>query len=154
MGAETSRRNNVAARIAELVAEAAKKAEIDIERVIREMARLSFADIRQGARWSKKKAADGTVSYEVDIVASDALTDDAAAATPRSSAVRTAPFASRCTTSRRRWRAWRGSSSAARVRISPLPPRRPCRRPPTRGPALWTPAKRSGVTGRVTGAFK
>ena len=67
-------------RVAELVAAAAQKAEIDIERVIREMARLSFADIRQVIRWGKKTAEDGTVSFDVDLIDSASLSDDTAAA--------------------------------------------------------------------------
>ncbi|WP_363347134.1 terminase small subunit [Methylocystis echinoides] len=75
----------VVLRVQEIQANAAKRAEITIERTLLELAKIGYADIRKAVRWGEGVAvrdADGneTVSNGVSMLDSAAIDDDTAAA--------------------------------------------------------------------------
>ncbi len=77
--------DKVAARVQEIQAAAAKRAEITIERTLLELAKIGFADIRKAVRWGEGiavKDAEGNeaISNGVAMLDSAEIDDDTAAA--------------------------------------------------------------------------
>ena len=76
----------VSGRISALRAEIAKRAEITAEKVLRELARIAFADIRKAVKWTNGPALDMNgeegikIESSVMLVPSEELDDDIAAA--------------------------------------------------------------------------
>ena len=83
----------VAARVAEIQARGAERAEITVERIARELAKIGFADIRKAVRWhssliTEEDNPDGgdvlviknIVTNNVEIIGSDEIDDETAAA--------------------------------------------------------------------------
>ncbi len=73
----------VKARIDELLQNAADKAGLTVERVLSELSKIAFADIRQAVRWGRgpidSKSKHGN-SNGLELVPSDEISDDIAAA--------------------------------------------------------------------------
>lgn len=77
----------IQARIDELLGPTAARAEITIERTLRELAKIGFADIRQASKWRATRsslASDGSdeinTRTEIVLMDSDSIPDDVAAA--------------------------------------------------------------------------
>ena len=72
----------VAAAIAEAQAKRSKRTEITQDRVIAELAKLGFYDIRKAVRWgdAPERGEEGELVYPVEMVASEDLDDATAAA--------------------------------------------------------------------------
>lgn len=75
----------VAARVAEIQEAGARRAEITVERVLLELAKIGFADIRKVARWSNgllpaRDEQDAIMGTVVVAIPSDMIGDDIAAA--------------------------------------------------------------------------
>lgn len=73
---------DVADAIAEAKAKRDKRTEVTQDRVIAELAKLGFYDIRKAVRWGAKPEASGDSDavYPVELVASEEMDDDTAAA--------------------------------------------------------------------------
>ena len=88
IGRQLITKNNVAAAIAKGRAKQEQRAEIKADDVIRELAKIAFTDIRKAVRWGKSpvdttsKNADpnGLNMYPVELVPSEDVDDDTAAA--------------------------------------------------------------------------
>ncbi|KWT70757.1 Phage terminase small subunit [Hyphomicrobium sulfonivorans] len=78
----------IAARIAHLQAKTAEKHEITKDRIVAELAKIAFADIRQAVKWgstpldttSENASPNGLNIYPVALVPSELIADDIAAA--------------------------------------------------------------------------
>lgn len=78
----------VALRIAALQAKTAQKHEITKDRIVSELAKIAFADIRQAVRWgrsptdttSENAAPNGLGIFPVELVPSEVISDEVAAA--------------------------------------------------------------------------
>lgn len=80
---------SVRARVDEIVAAGAKRAEVSVERILREYARIGFSDIRKAIRWRSLisevgEDAEGVpltrAANEVALIGSDDIDDETAAA--------------------------------------------------------------------------
>lgn len=65
--------------VAQSKAERSKRTEITQDRVLQELARIGFADIRKAVKWGVKPEASGEF-YPVELIASEDVDDDTAAA--------------------------------------------------------------------------
>jgi len=80
--------DDIQERLAEILQRGAERAEITVERVMRELAKIGFADIRKAVRWGRSpgdKEAEsanpnGLGIYPVELVPSEQIDDDTAAA--------------------------------------------------------------------------
>jgi phage terminase small subunit len=71
----------IAAAVAEAQAKRQARTEVTQDRVIAELARIGFADIRKAVRWGNAPAAGSEdIAYPVELVSSDEVDDDTAAA--------------------------------------------------------------------------
>lgn len=78
----------IEAAVAKGIAERSKRVEISADRVLQELAKIAFVDIRKAVRWgrspvdeaSKKASPNGLGMYPVELVPSDEIDDDTAAA--------------------------------------------------------------------------
>lgn len=78
-------KEHVAARVQEIQIEAAKVAGITVSKVLLELAKIGFSDIRQVAKWSNgylpvKDDQDAIMGVVVTAIPSDKISDEAAAA--------------------------------------------------------------------------
>ena len=71
---------DVADAIAEAKAKRDKRTQVTQDRVIAELAKLGFYDIRKAVKWGAKPEASDDGIYPVELVASDEIDDDTAAA--------------------------------------------------------------------------
>ena len=71
--------HNVQARVDELMAAAAAKTGITVERVLEELAKIAFSDIRKALDWGMKHGEDGTPVQYVTLKESQDVDDDTAA---------------------------------------------------------------------------
>ena len=80
--------DDVQARVSEIMQRGAERAEVSVERVVRELSKIGFADIRKAVRWGrspidgKAETADpnGLGVYPVELVPSEEIDDDTAGA--------------------------------------------------------------------------
>ena len=68
----------VQARVNELIAKGAEKAGVTVERIINELAKIAFSDIRRALDWGLKETPDGPVQF-VTLKHSADVDDDTAA---------------------------------------------------------------------------
>src|SRR5688572_15743367 len=73
-------RAEVQARVREILDSAAERAEVTLERVLRELARLAFANIGDILRWSPRDLATGDTQPRFVLLGSDDIDDNALAA--------------------------------------------------------------------------
>lgn len=79
-------KKSVQARVAEILGRAAERAEINQERVLRELARIGFADIRKAVKWGEgigvvhPESGEIVISNGVSLVSSEDIDDETAAA--------------------------------------------------------------------------
>jgi phage terminase small subunit len=91
--ARLTKKDAVRTRIDEIMTEAAVKSGVTVERIIAELAKIGFSDIRKAVRWksaliTEEEQPDGgdvlvvknVVTNQVEIVSSDEIDDDTAAA--------------------------------------------------------------------------
>lgn len=91
--ARLTKKDAVRTRIDEIMTEAAVKSGVTVERIIAELAKIGFSDIRKAVRWKsaliteEEQPDDGdvlvvknVVTNQVEIVSSDEIDDDTAAA--------------------------------------------------------------------------
>jgi phage terminase small subunit len=80
-GSRVARMPQVKAAIAEAMAARSTRTRVTADRVVQEYARMAFSDIRQAVRWRLiASEAGGRGSYEIELVDSGELDDDAGAA--------------------------------------------------------------------------
>lgn len=73
----------VAAAIAEAQSKRSERTEITQDRVLQELAKIGFSDMRKLARWGEKPEGvneDGTADWPVELISSAKIDDDTAAA--------------------------------------------------------------------------
>jgi phage terminase small subunit len=70
----------VKAAVAEAMAARSARTRVTADRVVQEYARMAFADIRQAVRWRIATPEGGKTAYEIELVDSADLDDEAAAA--------------------------------------------------------------------------
>ena len=82
MGQRLLKHVEVDAAVSEAKAKRAKRTELTQDMVVAEMVKLGFYDIRKAVRWGAKPEAssDGEMVYPVEMVASEDMDDDTAAA--------------------------------------------------------------------------
>ena len=73
-------------RIEEILSQAAEKAGVTVERIVNELAKIGFADIRKAVKWGESVALPGEdgsevyVAHDVGLLSSTDIDDDTAAA--------------------------------------------------------------------------
>jgi len=84
IGHENLRKPEIQALIERKRSKTAARLEVTRERVVNELARIAFSDIRSVVKWGRIKlqASDGIpeVVYDIDLIPSEEISDDAAAA--------------------------------------------------------------------------
>ena len=116
----------ISARVQEIVGRAAERAEIDVERILRELAAIAFSNITKAVTWRCEEGEDGQ-RVKVLPVPSDKLDEVTVAAISRCRKAPRARFASRCTTSWRPLWSWVSTSecsTSARRTLTPFMPSR------------------------------
>jgi phage terminase small subunit len=113
----------ISARVQEIVGRAAERAEVSLERVLRELKAIAFSNISKAVTWGpsvqvREEEEDGhrvkVIVNAVLLVPSDKLDEDTAAAISAVSQSSTgARFASRCTTSWRPLWSWVSTSECS-----------------------------------------
>lgn len=86
--AEQLENGKITARVAAIQSKAAAKHEITRDRIVNELAKIAFADIRQAVRWgrspidatSENASPNGLGIFPVELVPSEVISDDIAAA--------------------------------------------------------------------------
>ncbi|QDP65875.1 MAG: putative terminase small subunit [Prokaryotic dsDNA virus sp.] len=82
MGHELLKKPEIQAAIAEARAERSKRTEITQDKVIAELAKIGFADVRKAVAWGSTPVDDGEggLVYPVELIPSSEIDDDTAAA--------------------------------------------------------------------------
>ena len=79
---------SIKARVSEIMQRGAERAEVSVERVVRELSKIGFADIRKAVRWGRSPAdkesenadPNGLGVYPVELIPSELIDDDTAGA--------------------------------------------------------------------------